>query len=57
MSLSMSCIVSAINPCNSRRKQIVSKDIVWVDFSTLENFMIDTFKGIGVPEEEARICA
>lgn len=34
-----------------------SKDIVWVDFDTLENFMVDVFKGIGVPEEDARICA
>jgi len=32
-------------------------DIVWVDFHTLENFMIDTFRGIGVPEEDAKICA
>jgi len=34
-----------------------SKDIVWVNFDTLENFMVDVFKGIGVPEEDARICA
>ena len=34
-----------------------SKDIVWVDFDTLENFMVDVFIGIGVPEEDARICA
>jgi len=34
-----------------------SKDIVWVDFNSLENFMVDVFKGIGVPEEDARICA
>ena len=34
-----------------------SKDIVWVDFDRLENFMVDVFKGIGVPEEDARICA
>jgi len=34
-----------------------SKDIIWVDFDSLENFMIDVFKGIGVPEEDARICA
>jgi len=33
------------------------KDIVWVDFDILENFMVDVFKGIGVPEEDARICA
>ncbi|MCG2820721.1 MAG: Ldh family oxidoreductase [Candidatus Atribacteria bacterium] len=34
-----------------------SKDIVWVDFDSLENFMVDVFTGIGVPEEDARICA
>jgi len=34
-----------------------SMDIVWVDFDSLENFMVDVFKGIGVPEEDARICA
>jgi hypothetical protein len=34
-----------------------SKDVVWVDFDSLENFMVDVFKGIGVPEEDARICA
>ncbi len=35
----------------------MSKNTIWVDFNILENFMIDTFKGIGVPEEDARICA
>jgi LDH2 family malate/lactate/ureidoglycolate dehydrogenase len=34
-----------------------SDSIVWVDFDSLENFMVDVFKGIGVPEEDARICA
>jgi len=34
-----------------------SKDIIWVDFDSLENFMVDVFKGVGVPEEDARICA
>ena len=34
-----------------------STDIVWVDFDSLENFMVDVFKGIGVPEEDAQICA
>ena len=34
-----------------------SKDIVWIDFDTLENFMVDVFKGVGVPEEDAQICA
>ena len=27
-----------------------SKDIVWIDFDSLENFMVDVFKGVGVPE-------
>jgi len=34
----------------------MSKDIVWIDFNILENFMIDVFKGVGVPEEDAKIC-
>ena len=34
-----------------------SEKIVWIDFDTLENFMIDVFKGVGVPEEDAKICA
>jgi len=34
-----------------------SEKIVWVDFNTLESFMVDVFKGVGVPEEEAKICA
>jgi L-2-hydroxycarboxylate dehydrogenase (NAD+) len=32
-------------------------DCVWLDFDTLEKFMVDTFKGVGVPEEDAKICA
>ena len=35
----------------------MNKDMVWVDCDTLENFMVDTFKGVGVPEEDAKICA
>jgi len=34
-----------------------SEKIVWVDFDTLENFMVDVFKEAGVPEEDAQICA
>lgn len=34
-----------------------SDKVVWVDFDTLENFMVDVFKGVGVPEEDAKICA
>ena len=29
----------------------------WVDFNTMENFMVDVFKGIGVPDADATICA
>jgi len=35
----------------------VEKDVKWIDFNTMERFMIDVFKGVGVPEEEAKICA
>ena len=35
----------------------MSEDIIWVNFNTVENFMVDVFKGIGVPEEDAQICA
>ncbi len=33
------------------------EDCVWVDFNTMESFMVDVFKGLGVPGEDARICA
>jgi len=36
---------------------MVLKDIIWVDFDILENFMLDVFKKIGVSEEDAKICA
>ncbi|MFZ5353609.1 MAG: Ldh family oxidoreductase [Bacillota bacterium] len=29
----------------------------YIDFDTMESFMIDVFKGVGVPEEDAKICA
>ena len=29
----------------------------WVNFDTMEQFMLDVFKGVGVPEEDAKICA
>jgi len=35
----------------------MSDKTVWVDFDTLERFMVDVFKGVGVPEEDAKICA
>ena len=35
----------------------MDKDIAWVSFDIMEKFIIDVFKGLGVPEEEAKICA
>jgi hypothetical protein len=35
----------------------LTDDIVWMDFATLERFMVDVFKGLGVHEEDAKICA
>ena len=30
---------------------------VWIDFDTMENFMKDVFIGVGVPPEDAAVCA
>jgi len=35
----------------------LSNYIVWVDFNTMESFIIDVFKELGVSEEDAKICA
>ncbi len=35
----------------------MSDDFVWVDFDTLEKFMVDAFTAIGVPREDAAVCA
>jgi L-2-hydroxycarboxylate dehydrogenase (NAD+) len=35
----------------------VTEEHVWVPFDLLEAFMVDVFKGVGVPEEDARVCA
>lgn len=35
----------------------MSGNNVRVDLNLLENFMVDVFKGVGVPEEDAKICA
>jgi L-2-hydroxycarboxylate dehydrogenase (NAD+) len=35
----------------------MSDKIYWVDFDTMEQFMTDVFKGVGVPEQDAGICA
>jgi len=33
------------------------EDCTWVDFDTMTAFMVDVFTGIGVPKEDAEICA
>ena len=35
----------------------MNEQVVWIDFDIMEDFMIDVFKGLGVPDEDARICA
>ena len=35
----------------------MGKDVVWVAFGTLESFMVDVFMGVGVPKDDAHICA
>ena len=35
----------------------MTEDHAWVPFDLLEAFMVDVFKGIGVPDADARICA
>jgi L-2-hydroxycarboxylate dehydrogenase (NAD+) len=32
-------------------------EIAYVPADVLENFMVDVFQALGVPEEDARICA
>jgi len=32
-------------------------DCVWIDFDTMERFMVDVFTGLGVPADDAEICA
>ena len=32
-------------------------DVCWVGFDLLERYVVDVFKGMGVPEGDARICA
>ena len=33
------------------------EDCIWIDFEAMERFMVDVFTGVGVPEEDAAICA
>ncbi|MEW8956844.1 Ldh family oxidoreductase [Clostridium sp.] len=35
----------------------MKEKVHWIDFETMHSFMIDVFKGVGVKEEDARICA
>ncbi|MCE5253127.1 MAG: Ldh family oxidoreductase [Actinomycetia bacterium] len=35
----------------------MNEDLAWVPFDLLEAFTVDVFKGVGVPEEDARVCA
>ncbi|SKA94964.1 Malate/lactate/ureidoglycolate dehydrogenase, LDH2 family [Caloramator quimbayensis] len=35
----------------------MSEKIYWIDFETMEKFMVDVFVGVGVPLEDAKICA
>ena len=35
----------------------MSNQVCWVDFDTMESFMVDVFKAVGVPEEDAKVCA
>ncbi len=35
----------------------MTEDQTWVSFDLVEAFMVDVFKGVGVPDEDARVCA
>jgi len=35
----------------------MQENVVWVGFDTMERFMVDVFRGLGVPEDDAGICA
>lgn len=35
----------------------MSNNIIWVNFDTMESFIIDVFKELGVSEEDSKICA
>jgi LDH2 family malate/lactate/ureidoglycolate dehydrogenase len=37
--------------------EVVERDVVWVAFDTMERFAADVFRGLGVPEEDAEVCA
>lgn len=35
----------------------MGENIVWISFDIMEKFMVDVFKGLGVAEEDAEVCA
>ncbi len=35
----------------------MGENIVWISFDIMEKFMVDVFKGLGVAEEDADVCA
>jgi LDH2 family malate/lactate/ureidoglycolate dehydrogenase len=49
----------SIKPRLIQKKAVLmmSDRIYWISFDTMEHFMVDVFKGVGVPEADARICA
>jgi hypothetical protein len=38
-------------------EKYVSANTCWIPFDLLEAFIVDVFKGVGVPDEDARTCA
>ena len=40
-----------------REEEVVSETVTWVPFDLLESFIVDVFKGVGVPDEDALVCA
>lgn len=42
---------------NLDRDVRTTEDIVWIGFDTMQEFMTDVFRGLGVPPEDACICA
>lgn len=34
-----------------------TENVCWIPFDVMENFMVEVFKGVGVPEEDAKVCA
>ena len=35
----------------------MNDQVYWISFDTMARFMVDVFQGVGVPEEDAKICA